>query len=274
MPLVALTELRERALAATLGLGFPETSAWEIVDHYLEADRRGRPSHGLSRLPWLAGLADFDPAARPDLVEEREAYQRWESGRAFGYVALAEVVRRQLEAPPERARLVVVHDCFPTGMLGRFARLLAEEGLVALLTSTSPARLSHPDGGPPLTGTNPLAAGFPSSDGRPVVVDVSMGKATYGDVMLGLAPQADLVPFGGEQAHKSFALAVALELLVRSLAGAGGFGAVLVVARPEADPVPAFRTRAAGARLPGDRPAAERALEVSEDLWVWLLERS
>jgi hypothetical protein len=60
------------------------------------------------------------------------------------------------------------------------------------------------------------------------------------------------VPFGGDQAHKAFALAVGLQLLVDTLAGEG-YGAVLLVARPDADPVPAFRERAAGVRLPGDR---------------------
>jgi hypothetical protein len=38
---------------------------------------------------------------------------------------------------------------------------------------------------------------------------------------------------------------------VDALAG-DGYGAVLVVARPEADPVPAFRELAGGVRLPGD----------------------
>jgi hypothetical protein len=32
-----------------------------------------------------------------------------------------------------------------------------------------------------------------------------------------------------------------------------GFGAVLLVARPDADPVSALRERAHGLRLPGDR---------------------
>ena len=59
------------------------------------------------------------------------------------------------------------------------------------------------------------------------------------------------MPFGGEQSHKAFALAVGLELLVRSLAG-DEHGAVLVVARPEHDPVPAFRALAGDTRLPGD----------------------
>jgi hypothetical protein len=78
-----------------------------------------------------------------------------------------------------------------------------------------------------------------------------MGEVTYGDVIAGLASEEELVPFGGAHAHKAFALAVGLQLLVDALAGEG-YGAVLLVARPAADPVPAFRRLAAGLRLPGD----------------------
>ena len=143
-------------------------------------------------------------------------------------------------------------SCFPTGVLGYWVRRLAEGGLVAALTATSPARLRPPGGGPPLAGTNPLAIGIPTSDGPPLVSDVSMGAATHGDVLTGRATEADLVPFGGTQAHKAFALALGLQLLVDSLAG-DGYGAVLLVARPEADPLTNLRQRAAGIRLPGDR---------------------
>ena len=124
--------------------------------------------------------------------------------------------------------------------------------LVAVLTATSPARLGHPDGGPPLAGTNPLAIAIPSSDGRPVVADVSMGRVTYGDVIAGKAAEEELVPFGGEHAHKAFALATGLQLLVDALIGEG-YGAAMLVARPEADPVPGLRARAGGVHLPGDR---------------------
>jgi hypothetical protein len=84
------------------------------------------------------------------------------------------------------------------------------------------------------------------------VVDVSMGAVTWGDVVAGLAEEEQLVPFGGEQAHKAFALALGLQLLVDSLVREGGHGAVLLVAQPAADPVPALRELAVGVRLPGD----------------------
>jgi hypothetical protein len=78
-----------------------------------------------------------------------------------------------------------------------------------------------------------------------------MGAVTHGDVLAGRARPEQLVPFGGESAHKSFALAVGLELFVAALAGRE-HSAVLLVARPEHDPVPAFRALAEGVRLPGD----------------------
>jgi LDH2 family malate/lactate/ureidoglycolate dehydrogenase len=235
-------------------LGFSGPDARTLADHFLDAEARGKKGHGLSRVDWLETLpVDIDPAARPRKVAEGPGYERWDGNGALGYLTLAAIVDAQLGSPPDQARLVVAQRCFPTGMLGHWARKLAEGGLVALLTATSPPRLAHPDGGPRLAGTNPLAIAIPSSEGRPVVTDASMGAVTYGDVIAGLASEDELVPFGGEHAHKAFALALGLQLFVDSLVTEPGHGAVLLVARPEAEPVPALRARAGGIRLPGDR---------------------
>ncbi len=240
----------EDVLPKVRELGFEEADAAVLVDHFLEAERRGKQGHGLSRVEWLASQ-EIDPKARPERITAEEGYERWDGRSAVGYLTLAAVCDAQIASPPANARVVVASNCFPTGMLGYWTRRLADAGLVAALTATSPARLGHPDGGLPLAGTNPLSIAIPSSDGAPLVTDVSMGRVTYGDVIAGLASDDDLVPFGGEHAHKAFALAVGLQLLVDALAG-DGYGAVLVVARPTADPVPAFRRAAGGVRLPGD----------------------
>jgi LDH2 family malate/lactate/ureidoglycolate dehydrogenase len=237
------------ARARLSALGFDSSSVAVLAAHFEDADRRVKSGHGLSRVEWLETL-ELDPAARPVLLESEEGFERWDGHGAIGYLVLDEIVRATLADPPERARVVVARRCFPTGVLGYWARRLAEGGLVAALTATSPRRLPHPDGGEPLTGTNPLAIAVPSSDGEPVVADVSMGAVTHGEVLAGLAEPEELVPFGGAQAHKAFALAVGLELLVSALAGPE-HGAVVVVARPEHDPVPALRELAAGRRLPG-----------------------
>jgi (2R)-3-sulfolactate dehydrogenase (NADP+) len=240
----------DEAQARLTALGLEDDAATIVVSHLEEAERRGKSGHGLSRVEWLERL-DFDPKARPARVLSEYGFERWDGAGALGYLTLDAIVGAALAAPPTNARVVVATHCFPTGVLGIWARRLAEVGLVAALTATSPRRLAHPAGGPPLTGTNPLAIAIPSSTGAPLVADVSMGAVTHGDVLAGRAQPEELVPFGGDQAHKAFALAVGLELLVSSLAGPG-HGAVLLVARPDYDPVPDFRALAAGARLPGD----------------------
>jgi LDH2 family malate/lactate/ureidoglycolate dehydrogenase len=236
---------------AALGFDAPEVEV--LAAHFLDAERTGRAGHGVRRIEWLETWTELAPGARPQQVVQEPGYERWDGNGTLGYLVLNVVVEAQLASPPAQARLVVMGRTFPSGMLGHWTRRLAEGGLVAALTATSPRRLGYPEGGPKLTGTNPLSIAIPSSDGRPVVADVSMGNLTFGDVLTGRAVEDDLAPFGGDQAHKAFALAVGFQLLVDALTPDDGYGAVLLVAQPESDPVPAFRGLAEGRRLPGDR---------------------
>jgi LDH2 family malate/lactate/ureidoglycolate dehydrogenase len=243
----------EDARPRLAALGFAPADVETLAGHFLWAERKGLAGHGLSRIEWLETWETIETQARPRRVTSEPGYERWDGDGALGYLTLAAVVAAQVAEPPARARLVVCSRTFPTGALGYWARGLADAGLVAVLAATSPRRLPPPGGGEPLTGTNPLAIAIPSGDGRPLVADVSMGAVTHGDVLAGRASPDELVPFGGPQAHKAFALAVGLQLLVDALNADDGFGALLLVARPDADPVPAFRRLAGDVRLPGDR---------------------
>jgi (2R)-3-sulfolactate dehydrogenase (NADP+) len=240
----------DEARARLRALGLDAAAVEVLVAHFADAEARGKLGHGFSRISWLEAQP-FDPRARAVRHSRSDGVDRWDGQGALGYLTLSAICDDVLGEGVEGARLIVASPCFPTGALGYWVRRLAEGGYVALLTATSPRRLPAPSGGAPLTGTNPLAIAIPSHGGDPVVADVSMGAVTHGDVLAGRARPEDLVPFGGELAHKAFALAVGLELLVGALAGPE-HSAVLLVARPEHDPVPALRALAAGVRLPGD----------------------
>lgn len=246
--------LRADAISRLEAHGLGSVDAAIVVDHLEAADAAGKHGHGLGRIPWLEGLLgdQVDPAGRPELLERSEGYERWHGRGALGYVTLHAVCEGLVANPPARARLVVCQACFPSGVLGAWARRVADHGLVAVVTATSPRRLPHPGNSVPLTGTNPIAIAVPSSQGDPFVADVSMGAVTHGDVLSGIARPEELVPFGGAQAHKAFALAAGVELLVGALAGPE-HGAIVLAARPDYDPVPTFRDLAGGLRLPGDR---------------------
>ncbi len=240
----------EEARARIAALGFSERDTETLFAHFDDAERRGKLGHGHARIEWLE-TQEPDPTARPVQAASLGGLERWEANGALGYLVLAAICADLVAEPPRPVR-VVAADAFPTGHLGYWVRLLTDAGLVAALTATSPARLPHPSGGAPLVGTNPLAIGLPNPGGPPIVVDVSMGAVTYGDVIRCAARPEELVPFGGAHAHKAFALALGLEGLVQSFVG-DRHGIVLLAAQPEhGDVASRLRERAGGLRLPGD----------------------
>jgi LDH2 family malate/lactate/ureidoglycolate dehydrogenase len=298
---VRLDELRAAVAERLRGLGFDERTATLIGGHYLDAELRGAATHGLERLRWLAGRDDVDPLARPALVRRGDGMAVWDGAGAVGYVALADALDAECRVPLTGARLVVVEDCFPTGRLGWFGERVAARGLVCLLTATSPARIAHPEGGPPVLATSPLCLAVPGTP--PAVVDVSMGRITFGDVLSAAAAgerlpegagvradgspeddpaeisadRAGIRPFGGDQAHKGFALAVLVELLVAAVTRAHGFAAVALLAAPASDAASDIRKAVGARRFPGDasRARLEAALargsaEIADDLWEWI----
>ena len=296
-----MDELRAAVARRLRGLGFDDRGAAIVGDHYVDAELRGAATHGLERLRWLAGRPGLEPRARPVLAGRADGLASWDARGAVGYVALAEALDAECEVAPAGARLVVVEGCFPTGRLGWFGERVAARGLLCVLTATSPARIAHPDGGPPALGTSPLCLAFPSRP--PTVVDVSMGRITFGDVLAAaaagerlpagagvrpdgsaeddpaeiVAGRAGIRPFGGDQAHKGFALAVLVELLVAAVSSSPGFAAVALLAAPASDAAARVRTALAGRRFPGDgsrerREAAEArgSVEVADGLWEWI----
>jgi LDH2 family malate/lactate/ureidoglycolate dehydrogenase len=301
MSRVPIDELRDALESQAQALGFDQARSARLADHFLDAELRGASGHGAERMRWLHGFADLQPAAAPTLAERSEGLARYNAGGALGYLALADALDAELADPPAGARLVVVSECFPTGRLGYFAEMGASAGLLTLITATSTARIVHPQGGPPMVGTNPLCLALPGHP--PAVIDVSMGAVTYGAVLKAaatgrplpdgsalrpdgtaepdpaevIADRAGIAPFGGAQAHKGFALALMVELLCGALAGTAGHSAVVLLAQPVDDATPPLRAAIGSRHMPGEgslgRLAESRRsglVDLPDDLWAWL----
>src|SRR5262249_19186996 len=130
---LVLKDPRQRLRA----LGFSEADATTLLDHFLDAERRGKQSHGLARIDWLETLPDVDPSAHPERIVVEPGYERWDGAGALGYLTLAAICDAVLADPPASARVVVAVRCFPTGSLGYWVRRLADGGVAAVLTATS-----------------------------------------------------------------------------------------------------------------------------------------
>src|SRR3954466_10385154 len=117
---VPIDRVSDALLRRARSMGFSARDAALLADHFLDAELRGAPTHGLERLRWLAGQPGIDPAARPRLLERSEGRARYDGTGAAGYIALAEAIDRELEDGVPAARLLIVSHCFPTGRLGYF----------------------------------------------------------------------------------------------------------------------------------------------------------
>lgn len=229
--------------AVLVAYGVPEAFARMQGDLLLEAQMRGYASHGLLRLPRIIerivnGVTSPTSTGRHEWIGH--SFLRVDGERGLGPV----VAVSALDALKERARrsgiaLGAIRNSNHLGMLAWYGDFIAREGLILIASTTSEA-LVHPWGGRrALIGTNPLCIALPAAP-EPLVLDmatslVSMGRihdhANRGEpIPQGWAldaqgrPTTDaaaakagaIAPFGGA---KGYALGLALELLVTSLAG-------------------------------------------------------
>ena len=243
MPLVEASRIRQVAGKALARAGVPADHAAIQLELLLEAELRGVPSHGLLRLERLVhrianGVAD--PRARGLHNWRSSAFLSVDGQKGLGPV----VANAALDVAMQRARetgvvLVSITNSNHLGMLGWYAQNVAAQGQTLLALTTSEA-LVHPWGGrKALIGTNPIAIGVPTG-GEPFVMDTATSIVSMGEIHdrahRGLAipdhwaldadgapttdphraKQGALAPFGEA---KGYALGLAFELIVTSLAG-------------------------------------------------------
>lgn len=188
LPLAEAEALVRRALAAA---GANPAMAAATARALVAAEAQGQSGHGLSRVPQYAAFlrnGRADGRAVPAVVAGRGGAVLVDARDGLAYaaldLALAEAARR---ARAHGVAFAGVTNSHHAGAIGLFVeRLAAEEGLVALAFTNSPAAMPVPGGRRPLMGTNPVAAAFPRrGEGvPPLVVDLALSAVARGRIMV------------------------------------------------------------------------------------------
>ena len=243
VPEVAPEIVRAACHSALVRAGVPSSHAELQVDLLVDAELKGRSSHGLLRLPRIVERIEngvTSPTAT-GIHAWRGLFLSVDGERGLGPV----VTMTALDALAKRLKrcgvgLAAINNNNHIGMLGFYAERLARRGFVLIGVSTSEA-LVHPWGGRrAMLGTNPITIGVPTAD-RPFVLDMATSLVSMGQIHdhanrrvpipAGWALDADgrpttdaeaakrgaIAPFGDA---KGYALGLALEVLVTSLTGA------------------------------------------------------
>jgi len=271
MAVISVEEARRLSRAALTRAGIDSREADIITDILLEAEMRGRPTHGLIRLSGIVGRSKEQVNARIRVVRGDGHYALVDAGGKFGYIA----AHYAMELAVERAgrhglALVGVKNSGHSGMLGYYARMALRSDLIGIVICNTRPMVAAWGGIDAVFGTNPIAVAVPS-DGPPLVLDMSTSSVTFGDLLVASRegkklpeggalnatgqPTVDpqeardgvFLPFGG---HKGFGLGLVVQILAGALVDAEVLktGGILFMAIDPGIfvPVDEFKRRVAG----------------------------
>jgi len=264
---VPLSEVRELGVKVLTDVGTPKDYAVIITDSLIGAQAVGHASHGVIRLLEYtesvnSGLVKAD--AKPVVTSETSSAVVIDACWGWGTIA-CRLAMQQVSAKARATGIAIgtIQNCNHIGRLGEYVDRLADENLIALMWCNGDASVAAYGGKERLFGTNPFAAGIPTSN-ESVVIDFATAASAEGKLRVarangqsippdtiinanGKASQdpndfysgGALLPFGG---HKGYCLTLMIELLGGALSQIhpnvnpkyiNGFGTVLIVIDPE-----------------------------------------
>ncbi len=240
MPVVPVDQLRDHCEAIFRLHRFTADEANACCEEIIEAQIRGRRSHGVAMVPRILEWKQ-EATAEPEITYETPVAAHLEGNGMVGPL----LARQAMDIAFLKARqtsIGVVGARNPSTFLtaGYNPRRAARQGLIALNCSVAASKVAVWGGSPAIIGTNPLGIGIPSERG-PVVLDISIGELSVAEIRraarsdeqlpVGVAitnkgsPTTDpqealagaLLAFGG---HKGSGLGLMIEILAGALVGA------------------------------------------------------
>jgi len=249
--------------------GAPAEDARIIADVLIEAELRGRDTHGLARLKGLAGVYDRGSAGQPRIIMEQGPRVLWDGSGSCGYITAYRMAEHAADkARGEQIAVAAARHAQHCGMLGYYVSMMAaggpageDNGVIGLAVANCWPLVAPWGGVQSVLGTNPIAAAFPAQP-HPILIDLGTSATTQGAAARagrrgeplppGCAVDRDgnptrdpdmvregaLLPFGE---HKGYALGLLVQLLCGPLTGAAAvpeqrtdYGLFMLAIRPDA----------------------------------------
>lgn len=252
MPAISADALKTFARSLLVAGGVAEEEARIVGDSLVEANLRGHDSHGVMRIPFYLDAAkkgEVVPGAPFTVVRETSTVVTADGHWGFGQTQAHRLLDRLIDKAKMSAVAVgTIIRCSHIGRLGEYCDRAAEAGLVSMLmvnTHGHARRVAPPGGKAPRLGTNPIAFGVPHPEGT-LVLDFgtsataegkvrvkkiagqqvpdgwlldSEGRPTNDPNQLYANPPGTILPMGGDQAYKGFALGLMVEIFAGALSG-------------------------------------------------------
>jgi len=252
MPRIHAEALHPFAKSLLQSGGLAEDEATLVAESLVSANLCGYDSHGVMRISFYldrAAKGEVVPGAPFEVLRETPSVLTVDAHWGFGQIQTRHLTERLIEKAREAGVAVgTMIRCAHIGRLGEYCETVASTGLVAMLCVNNHGairRVAPPGGIAPRLSTNPIAFGIPDGD-RPVIVDFGTSVTAEGKVRLKKIagqtcpegwlldaegqpttdpeklyadPPGTILPMGGEQPYKGFALSLVVEVLSGALSG-------------------------------------------------------
>jgi LDH2 family malate/lactate/ureidoglycolate dehydrogenase len=238
-------QVRMFALDVLRALGMPDDDASITAESMVWAGLRGSTSHSLARLDQIANRAEgggLSLTADWTPVREHGNTTLMDAGYGWGIVAGTYGMRRAIDKAREFGIGVTsVRNCDVTSIMGWYAWLAAETGMIGLAVNNGAPLMAAWGGAGKLIGNQAFSIACPADRHPPLVLDMGIGAASLGVLNDALStgaalppgiavdasgvPTTDarawrdggaLLPMGG---HRGFGLALMWEVLTGVLSG-------------------------------------------------------
>ncbi|MEH6826208.1 MAG: Ldh family oxidoreductase [Motiliproteus sp.] len=188
MVTLSLAELSALTVQVLVNSKTSEANAIAVAKALVAADADGLASHGVARLPAYADQAcsgKVDGFADPEVELTAAATVRVDAKSGFAFAA----IERGLECAVTLVKAtgivgVGIGRSHHMGAAGYHVERMAQQGLIALGVTNSPAAIAPWGGQRSLFGTNPIAFACPRADDSPLVIDLSLSKVARGKIKL------------------------------------------------------------------------------------------
>ena len=227
---ISVDDARKLAETFLTESGMSEADASIIADILLEAELRGRKTHGFIRLSGIKNR--YEQGDRTDIRVDKEEglCVRIDGGNQPGYL----VAYRAMEIAIERAKqngagIIGVYNTSHCGMAGYYVDMARKTDIIGLIFADCLPRITPEGGTEAILGTNPIAVGIPSNT-VPILFDMSTAAITNGDLLVAMREEIPIpegIAFSSEGEPTTDADA-ALKGSVRPFGGHKGFGLALI----------------------------------------------
>jgi len=247
---IGRTELQAFGEAVFRAAGSDADEARVVAAHLVEANLAGHDSHGVMRIykyiNWVT-RGQVVPNRHAVIVSDRDAALVVDGAFGYGQVIGKEAMALAAARTDVNGFVVMaIRNSGHLGRIGAWAEYLAEHGYASFhfVNTSGFGILVAPHGGSDRRlSANPVAAGAPVKDGRPLVLDIATSVIAEGKIQVSrnkgeklppgmvldgagrpttdpeafyASPPGAILPFGG---HKGSGLSLFCEILAGSLTG-------------------------------------------------------